>query len=460
MTSTSRWTAWLSFGVVWAALAVLGLLLPAAARAESRIVYLSPAEGPATGGTHVTIRVDGGVTMGPLEVRFGGRPASRVFRVNISMVEAVTPPGDPGPTSVEVISGLWGTQTAPATFTYLQSAPTSASAPPAPPPAPPQLLRLEPDTVVAGSDAVPLRADGDAFGANSALQVGETVLPTTVVSPQQLEARLPAALLDKAQSLTVQVTSREAGGAGSNTLSLSVINPIPEMTVLEVPPISAGAPATAVTVRGRDFRPESRVQVGEKPVATTYKGPQEMSGVLPADVLAAPGRLSISVTTPGPGGGTSNPAMVTIQPPLPGRFIVFTSTQRGGHSHLYLLDRITQKLDGLEEANSANATDDSPSISADGRLIVFQSDRNHRQFDVFLFDRQTRKLDALPELNSATAFDGFPRISPDGRFIVFESDRLNGRPKVFLFDRETRTVSAVTQAGEPTADNGLPAISN
>jgi hypothetical protein len=456
MRSKRRRASWILPLAVWAALAAIGMLqAPVSAWAQSRIVSLSPDKGPPSGGTHVTIQIEGGVTMGPLEVRFGNQIASRVYRIGLSALEAVTPPGKPGPVSVEVINGLWGTRTPAAIFTYLPPASPSPSAPP-----PPRLLRLEPSAVPSGSADLVLHAEGEAFGADSKLQIGEAVLPTTVVSPQRLEARLPAALLAKAGTLSVLVTQGKAGETASTALSLTVTNPIPEMTELDAPPVRAGALEATVIVRGRDFRPDSRVLAGDTTAATTYRSPEELTAVLPAAALAAPGSLSVRVVTPGPGGGSSNPASLTIQGHLPGRFVAFTSNRRGGHSHIYLLDRDTQKLDSLEEANSWNATDDSPSISADGRFIVFQSDRNHGQFDVFLFDCRTRKLDPLPELNSPTAFDGFPRISADGRFIVFESDRLNGRPKVFLFDRETRTVSALTRANEPMADNGLPAISN
>ncbi len=445
--------SWLVARVSWlvALLFVSGLLAPCLALASSRIVSLSPEKGPPSGGTHVRIQIEGGVSWGPLEVRFGDREASQVTRNGLSAVEAVSPPGQPGPVPVQVINGLWGTRTSPAVFTYV---PASSESPG------PRLLRLMPSTVPVGSQATVLRVEGEAFDAEASLQIGEAVVSTTVVSPHRLEATLPAALLAKAQTLSVQVKPGKPGEAASNALLLAVSNPVPEMTVLETPPIRAGALATAVSIHGRDFRPDSRVLVGDVAAETTYKSPEELAAVLPASALAAPGKLPVRVVTPGPGGGSSNPASLIVQPALPGRFVVFTSDRRGGHNHIYLLDRDTQKVDILEEANSWNATDDSPSISADGRFIVFQSDRNHGQFDVFLFDRQTRKLDPLPELNSPTAFDGFPHISADGRFIVFESDRQGGRPKVFLFDREARSVSALAHANEPTAEDGMPAISN
>jgi dipeptidyl aminopeptidase/acylaminoacyl peptidase len=302
------------------------------------------------------------------------------------------------------------------------------------------------------------------------VRVGETSVPTTFVSPQRLQARIPGPLLAKAGNLVVRVTDAAIGGGTSTVVPLSVVNPPPQLTSVEAPPLQVGghAPGTVtLTARGRGFRPESVIQLAGTAAPTQYRSDQELAAIIPPELLAKPGELPVVVVTPGPGGGTSHPMSLSVlapvpppSPPFPGRFLVFTSNRRGGRNHIYLLDRQTGRLDPLEEANSVNANDAYPSISADGRFIVFQSDRRAGQHHVFLFDRETRSLDPLPDLNHPTAFDGFPHISPDGRFIVFESDRLNARPKVFLFDRQTRTLSELHQANEATADDGLAAISN
>lgn len=236
--------------------------------------------------------------------------------------------------------------------------------------------------------------------------------------------------------------------------------PAPQLAVIEVRPLAAGDPATPITVFGKAFQPDSTIHVAGTPIPTTYRTADEMSGTIPAHLLAVPRELTVEVRTPGPDGGTSLAGRVTVATSVfPGRFVVFTSNRRGGRNHLYLLDRQRRWLDPLEEANSANANDGYPAISADGRFIVFQSDRHRGQHDVFLFDRQRRVLDPLPEANHPTAFDGFPSLSADGRFIVFESDRL-GKPKLFLFDLQGRALSELSHANDGAADDGLAAISN
>jgi WD40 repeat protein/IPT/TIG domain-containing protein len=354
---------------------------------------------------------------------------------------------------------VWGSQLAALFIAASLGSPAWAAAASRVPPAP-RLARLDPSSVLVGSQEALLQIDGEDFTQTCRLRIDETEVPTTWLSSGRLQAKIPASLLKTAGSLRVVVADSAAGGGSSNEVFLSVVNPTPRMTVVEAPLIRAGGAPAALTVRGSGFRQDSQIQVAGTTLETQYQTDTELTTLIPRQLLATAGKLTVSVKTPSPGGGASVSALITVLPALPGRFVVFTSNRRGGRNHIFLLDREGGKLDPLEEANSQNASDDYPTISADGRLIVFQSDRNHGQYDVFLFDRDKRVLDPLPELNHPAAFDGFPRMSADGRFIVFESDRLNGKPKIFLFDRESRLLSELNQANDITADDGLAAISN
>jgi len=435
------------------ALALCVCQLPVSSALASSL-SLTPDKGPTAGGTRVLVEIDDGLTLGGVRVKFGGRSVPVVRGLGLSIVEVIAPPGDPGPVSVLVEYGLLGKSTASASFRYV--------------PPTPRLTRLEPPGASTGSEELALSVEGEDFSTVSSVRVGEMQVPTSVLSAQRIQARIPASLLARPGVLQVQVTDA-VGGSPSNVVPLTVANPPPQLTAVEAPPLrasgSAGPPANTpgpatITARGRSFRRESVIQVAGTAVPTQYHSDQELTAMIPPEMLAKSRELPIIVMTPGPGGGTSRPLSLAVMAPFPGRFLVFTSNRHGQRNHIYLLDRQTGRLDPLEEANSRNNEDSYPSISADGRFIAFQSDRHGGQFHVFLFDRETRTLDPLPELNHATAFDGFPRISSDGRFIVFESDRLYGRPKVFLFDRQARTLSELIQANEPAADDGLAAISD
>jgi len=342
---------------------------------------------------------------------------------------------------------------------FFLCAPYPAGAQEGPPSASPRAIRAEPTVLPVGSNEVLVRVDGEGFTGASRVVVDGAPVPTDLLGPDRLQAHLPAAMLAVAKTLNLRVGESGREIADSSPVTLTVANPIPQLTVIEVPVLVVGE-ATTIRLYGKAFRPDSTIQVAGQSIETTYRSGEELSGIIPAAALTAAGLLAVNVATPGPGGGLSLAGQIVVTDPVfPGRFIAFTSNRRQGRNHVYLLDRKGNRLDPLEEANSANGTDAYPSISADGRFIAFQSDRHEGQSDIFLFDRQERTLDPLPEANHPKAFDGFPAISADGRFIVFESDRL-GKPKIFFFDLWTRALSELKQANEATADDGLAAISN
>lgn len=320
--------------------------------------------------------------------------------------------------------------------------------------------RVEPAEVRAGSGDTEVRVEGQDFTGTVRVLVNGAPASTDVLGTTQLRVRLPAALLAKAGRLELRLVEGEPQIADEKALVITVVNPAPRLDVIEVPVLAVGEPSASIKLIGNAFRPDSTIQVAGKAIATAFRSSEELIGTIPAELLATTGTLTVSVVTPGPGGGSSLAGQITVTDPLfPGRFVVFTSNRRRGKNHVYLLDRRGNRLDALQEANSADGSDAYPSISADGRFIAFQSDRNRGQHDIFLFDREKRTLDALQEANHPAAFDGFPALSPDGRFIVFETDRL-GKPKIFLFDLRTRTLSELQQANDKNADDGLAAISN
>lgn len=330
-----------------------------------------------------------------------------------------------------------------------------------------RILKLSPDAGPAtGGTVVRITVEDLSDAGSLEVRFGDR-LATNVrrVDGSSLEAATPAGSAGPVPVLVVSQPSGTVAGRAVFTYTegvpQSAQNPVPQIISLKASsPPRGGAPGTLV-VAGSGFRPESVIQLDKAAVRTEFRSAEELVGTIPSRVFETSAALTITVSTPGPGGGTSNVGRLVVEiPPIVGRYVVFTSNRRGGRNHLFLFDRATGLLDPLEEANSASANDAYPSISADGRFIVFQSDRKNRQSDIYLFDRETRTLDPLPEANNPTAFDGFPKISPDGRVIIFESDRLKGKPKVFLFDRAARTTSELQRINEPTADDGLAAISN
>lgn len=427
-----------------AGLFLLSALVAPAPGAEPCLLGIDPDAGPAAGGTRIDLRLADGVESDRLEVRFGERPG-RILDRRGNVLEVEAPPHAPGSIPVRVAAEACQVAGDGVRFTYL---------------APPRLLSVRPLDLHEEAGDLVLEVTGSGFAVGATLLVDGIPVPTDRKDGERWEARVPASLLGTARHMVLQVSAPQSGV--SDSLILTLANPVPELIGLEAPLFRAGRRHAPLRLHGHGFRPVSVIQLGGKPLETRFHSDQDLEAVLPAEALAQPGSLSVRVETPGPGGGRSNPLELTVLPPPPfgGRFVVFMSNRYGGRNRILLLDRQTGTLDPLREANSVNAGDGYPSISADGRFIVFQSDRHRGQSDILLFDRESRTLDLLPEANHPEAFDGFPSVSPDGRFIVFESDRLHHRPKIFLFDRDTRLLTELSQANEGAADDGVAAISN
>jgi hypothetical protein len=427
------------------ALAFWLCLLPAGALgAEPCVLQLDPDAGPSSGGMRVRVRLADRLGSEDIEVRFGERPAKTLSRRG-DVLDVEAPPHPPGSVRLHAASTTCAAEGEEPRFTYLP---------------PPRFVSVHPLNSRAAEGDLVLEVTGSGFESGARLLVDGTPVPMDLADGGRWTVAVPAALLSTARHMELRIDDPRTGRSDPVTLTLA--NPTPRLVGLQAPLLRAGRVRTPFQVHGEDFRPASVVLLDGTPLATRFGSDRELESVLPAEALTKPGRLSIAVATPGPGGGTSNPLELSVLPPPPfgGRFVVFMSNRGGGRNRILLLDRQTGTLDSLKEANSAGAADGYPSISADGRYIAFQSDRHRGQSDILLFDRESRTLDLLPEANDPSAFDGFPSISPDGRFVVFESDRINGKPKIFVFDRETRLLTELSQANEATADDGMAAISN
>lgn len=96
---------------------------------------------------------------------------------------------------------------------------------------------------------------------------------------------------------------------GTNVLTLSVggaSNPAPAISLLSPSTASAGGPQFTLTVTGSNFIPSSVVNWNGAPLATTYGSGTSVSAIVPAGNIASVSTANVTVTNPGPGGGTSS----------------------------------------------------------------------------------------------------------------------------------------------------------
>ena len=129
----------------------------------------------------------------------------------------------------------------------------------------------------------------------------------------------PANLAPGTYKGTVTITAAQASNKTTTVnVTLTVSAGLP--TVSGVWPAEAvqGAAATTVTVTGSNFFSGTTIKAGTTTLASTLLGPDAMTAVIPATLLAAAGPLDIVANNTGTGGGDSTPAVVfTVNPPGP-----------------------------------------------------------------------------------------------------------------------------------------------
>ncbi|MGB6836460.1 MAG: signal peptidase I [Dehalococcoidia bacterium] len=172
-----------------------------------------------------------------------------------------------------------------------------------------------------------------------------------------------------------------------------------------------------------------------------------------------------------------------------GRFVAFVSAagnlvpdDTNGQSDVFVHDRqtgATERVSVDSAGNQANASSDTPAISADGRFVAFVSaapnlvpDDTNAESDIFVHDRETgitTRLSVDSEGNQADGSSHAPAISADGRFVAFVSAASNLVPgdtnaesDVFVHDRQTgitERVSVDSNNNQADASSTSPAIS-
>jgi 6-phosphogluconolactonase (cycloisomerase 2 family) len=106
------------------------------------------------------------------------------------------------------------------------------------------------------------------------------------------------------------------GGGGSTSSthgSKSTLNPTPTITAISPPNGAiAGSAAFTLSIDGTNFVATSIVNFGGTALTTTFSTATELTAVVPAAAIGSTGTVTVAVTNPAPGGGTSNAINFTI----------------------------------------------------------------------------------------------------------------------------------------------------
>ena len=207
------------------------------------------------------------------------------------------------------------------------------------PTATPVITALSSTSAILGSPAFTLSATGTGFAIGCTLQWNATALATnysygtiynpstgTYISGYSLYATVPASLLTTTGSASITANCPTAVSPTSNAVTFNVTNPpVPTLTSISV---TAGpiATDTSVTVFGTGFSSASTVSYNGQALTTTYTSPTSLTATIPASQLLFPGTGNVAVTTPPPGGGTSNAFVYTAYLPMVNNSMVYNPT--------------------------------------------------------------------------------------------------------------------------------------
>ena len=174
------------------------------------------------------------------------------------------------------------------------------------------IASVTPATATAGDGNKTLGIVGSGFVGATSITFNGTLLSSSYTDGSHMSATLPSTLLTNAGNFPVVATNPAPGGGVSTPFSFQVQNPVPAIANLSPNTVYFGASDTTVTVNGTGFMASSVVKLGSSVLTTTYVSSTQLTAVVPSSALGALGNLSITVTTPTPGGGTSNASQLQV----------------------------------------------------------------------------------------------------------------------------------------------------
>lgn len=181
----------------------------------------------------------------------------------------------------------------------------------------PQISAVNPAAVHAGGADFTLTVTGSGFVTGSTVMCNNYSRSTTFVSGTQLTAVMPAADILQIHPVQITVVNPSPGGGPSNSVPVTVLDPLPVISSLSPPSVLIGAQGFTLSVNGTGFQATSIVQWNGISRVTTFVTPTQVrAAILDAD-LAGLGPRQVTVLNPGASGGVSNIANFNVYNPTP-----------------------------------------------------------------------------------------------------------------------------------------------
>jgi len=194
----------------------------------------------------------------------------------------------------------------------------------------PTIANISPTSTQAGDNGFTLSVNGTNYNSDTSIHVNGAPRPTTLVSATRVTTQIAGPEIAIGGTIAIQVFNAAPGGGPSNSTNLLVNNPVPTLSGISPPSKLAGDQASTLTITGTSFNASSVVRLNNIERPTSYLGPTQLTADLTAADLAAAGTFSVTVLNPTPGGGSSEPATLTVNNPGPTISSITPSTKIAG----------------------------------------------------------------------------------------------------------------------------------
>ena len=183
----------------------------------------------------------------------------------------------------------------------------------------PTISNLSPSSGTVGTGFL-LTITGTDFVSGATIHFGGNDHPATLNDATHVSANIPGSELPSAGSIAVTVSN--PGSSNSGSLTFSVSNPTPTISSLSPSSITAGT-GFLLTITGTDFVSGATIHFGGNDHAANLDDATHVSATIAGSELPTDGPITVTVTNPAPGGGTSNGLTFTVTPPPnPGEVLI------------------------------------------------------------------------------------------------------------------------------------------
>jgi len=187
-----------------------------------------------------------------------------------------------------------------------------------------RIARISPDgqvSTAAGMDTGGFDGDGGpALGAQINLLAPDFYVNLTGTTLARMPAAVGIAMgagnelffCDSNNNRIRRVSGLDNQCSQTGVITITGDNPVPTLSSLSPTSADAGDPEFTLSVRGANFLPVSKIRWNGQERPTTYISSSRLSAIISAADLANAGRAEVTVFSPEPGGGASQPLAFTI----------------------------------------------------------------------------------------------------------------------------------------------------